>query len=119
MDLDSPYIVKERYLEKNRNYNTDFKCASQNGKLKINQDILNVIVEPKQYSKVIKFRTGEAALQNMGTRLENILTNEDNSRNNVHDGANCQAAKLVEKWFKILLKILLQKKQDKRQMIYN
>ena len=44
LGLDSPYIVKERYSEKTRNYYTDFKCVSQNEKLKIKQDILNVIV---------------------------------------------------------------------------
>ena len=56
-----------------------------------------MIVEPKQYSKVIKFRPGEAALRNTRTRLENMLTNEDNSPINVEDGANCRAAKQVEK----------------------
>ena len=73
LGLDTPYIVKENYSEKNGNYNTDFKCANQNEKLKIKQDILNVIVEPKQYSKVIKFRPSEAALQNTRTRLENMF----------------------------------------------
>ena len=97
LGLDSPYIVKERYSEKTRNYNTDFKCASQNEKLKIKQDIPNVIVEPKQYSKVIKFRPDEAALRNTRKRLENMLTNEDNSPNNIDDGANCRTAKQVEK----------------------
>ena len=61
-------------------------------KLKINQDIFNVIVEPKQYSKMIKFRPGEDALQNTGTRLGNMLTNEQNSPKNVEDGYNCWAA---------------------------
>ena len=56
-----------------------------------------MIVEPKQYSNVIKFRPGEAALRNTRTRLKNTLTNEDNSPNNVEDGANCRAAKQVEK----------------------
>lgn len=73
MGLDSPYIVKERYSEKTRNYSTDFERANRNEKLKIKQDILNVIVEPKQYSKVIKFRPGEAALQNTRTRSENMF----------------------------------------------
>ena len=56
-----------------------------------------MIVEPKQYSKVIKFRPGEAALQNTGARLENMLIYEDNSPTDVEDGANCWATKLVEK----------------------
>ena len=70
---------------------------SQNKKLKIKQDILNVIVEPKQCSKVIKFRPGKAPLRNTRTRLGNMLTNEDNSPNNAEDGANCRAAKQLEK----------------------
>ena len=56
-----------------------------------------MIVEPKQYTKVIRFRPREAALQNARTRLENMLTNEDNSPNNVDDGANFRAAKQLEK----------------------
>ena len=43
------------------------------------------------------FRPREAALQNARTRLENMLTNEDNSPNNVDDGANFRAAKQLEK----------------------
>ena len=56
-----------------------------------------MIIEPKQYSKVITFRPGEAAFRNTRTSLENMLTNEDNSPNNVEDGANCWATKQVEK----------------------
>lgn len=43
-----------------------------------------------------KIRSPEAALQNMRTRLENILPNEDHS-NNLEDGANCWAADQLEK----------------------
>ena len=75
-----------------------------------------MIVERKQYSKVITFRPGEAVLRNMRTRLENVLTSEDNSTNNVEDSANCRAAK-QKKQFQILLRILKQKKQDKQQMM--
>ena len=35
LGLDSPYIVKERYSEKTRNCNTNFKWTNQNKKLKI------------------------------------------------------------------------------------
>ena len=73
-----------------------------------------MIVEPKQWSMVLKFRPGKAPLRNTRTRLGNMLTNEDNSPNNVEDSANCRAAKQLEKWFQILLKILIQRKQDKR-----
>ena len=91
LGLDSPIIVKERYSEKNRNSDTDFKYADQNEKLKFKQDIFNVIVEPKQYSKVIKFRPGKDALQNTRTRLEHMLTNEENFPNNVEESTNCRA----------------------------
>lgn len=43
-----------------------------------------------------KIRSPEAALQNMRTRLENILPNEDHS-NNLEDGANCWAADQLDK----------------------
>ena len=56
-----------------------------------------MIVEPKQYTRVIRFRPREAALQNARARLENMLTNEDNSPNNVDDGVNFRAAKQLEK----------------------
>ena len=46
---------------------------------------------------VMKFRPGKAPLRNTRTRLGNMLTNEDNSPNNVEDAANCRAAKQLEK----------------------
>lgn len=59
-----------------------------------------------------KIRSPEAALQNMRTRLENILPNEDHS-NNLEDGANCWAADQLDK---VVSNVVEDSNKEVRQM---
>ena len=64
LGLRGPYEVREEFKKNMRNFNTDYASLSAPEKAKVKELLLNVAVEPKAYTSIMKFKASDVALDN-------------------------------------------------------
>ena len=64
LGLRGPYEVREEFKNNMRNFNTEYASLSAPVKAKVKELLLNVAVEPKAYTSIIKFKASDVALDN-------------------------------------------------------
>ena len=64
LGLRGPYEVREEFKKNMRNFNTDYASLSAPEKAKVKELLLNVAVEPKAYTSIMKIKESDEALGN-------------------------------------------------------
>ena len=64
LGLRGPYDVREELKNNTRNFNTEYASQSAPEKAKVKELLLNVAVEPKAYTSIMKFKASDVALDN-------------------------------------------------------
>ena len=64
LGLRGPYDVREEFKNNMRNFNTEYASQSAPEKSKVKELLLNVAVEPKAYTSIMKFKASDVALDN-------------------------------------------------------
>ena len=64
LGLRGPYEVREEFKNNMRNFNTEYASQSAPEKSKVKELLLNVAVEPKAYTSIMKFKASDVALDN-------------------------------------------------------
>ena len=62
--LKGPYEVREEFENNMRNFNTKYASISAPEKKKVKELLLNVVVEPKAYTSIIKFKASDVGVDN-------------------------------------------------------
>ena len=64
LGLRGPYEVRDEFKNNMRNFNTECASLSAPKKAKVKKLLVNVAVEPKVYTSIMKFKASDVALDN-------------------------------------------------------